>query len=362
MNTGQPHKPSQTSAPRRPGSDRFRGQPHRHIAASNEGLIVGRPVRNAVLRLESILDRNSLVGPGQSRHRGGVRRRSQRRLPPGLPVAALDLNAADDEPRFPTHIDHIALWAEREDGGPGEAEPAGTPASVPAPSRYLYVWRSGASYRRLRCTLARQAGRRSSRTRPARQSPRARAPGLSWRNELKTRPATPGRAASVASVFTFRAHHWRATNRAVRLPRDRRRVDRAHVFLERWQAATGEIVLPVSGAAMHRPELVPHRRALRRVLIDDDVIDEAVADPLPPRQRRIAEWRAEHVTAYGADGKATTIARERLARLAQQRRQVAALPRRSRQASTPKSSRRMSRPCRERNAARTGSSKPNWSA
>ena len=34
-----------------PGSDRFRGQPHRHIAASNKGLIVGRPVRNAVLRL-----------------------------------------------------------------------------------------------------------------------------------------------------------------------------------------------------------------------------------------------------------------------------------------------------------------------
>ena len=35
----------------RPGSDRFRGQPHRHIAAANEGLIVGRPVRNAELRL-----------------------------------------------------------------------------------------------------------------------------------------------------------------------------------------------------------------------------------------------------------------------------------------------------------------------
>ena len=35
----------------RPGSDRVRGQPHRHIAAANEGLIVGRPVRNAVLRL-----------------------------------------------------------------------------------------------------------------------------------------------------------------------------------------------------------------------------------------------------------------------------------------------------------------------
>ena len=34
-----------------PGRDRLRGHPHRHIAASNEGLIVGRPVRNAVLRL-----------------------------------------------------------------------------------------------------------------------------------------------------------------------------------------------------------------------------------------------------------------------------------------------------------------------
>ena len=35
----------------RPGSDRFRGYPHRHIAASNEGLIVGRPVRHAILCL-----------------------------------------------------------------------------------------------------------------------------------------------------------------------------------------------------------------------------------------------------------------------------------------------------------------------
>ena len=31
-----------------PGGDRLRGHPHRHIAASNEGLIVGGPVRNAV--------------------------------------------------------------------------------------------------------------------------------------------------------------------------------------------------------------------------------------------------------------------------------------------------------------------------
>ena len=34
-----------------PGSDRFRGQPHRHIAASNEGLVIGRPVCHAVRRL-----------------------------------------------------------------------------------------------------------------------------------------------------------------------------------------------------------------------------------------------------------------------------------------------------------------------
>ena len=44
--------PTPPAAPAgRPGSDRLRGQPHRHIAASNKGLIVGRPVRNAVLRL-----------------------------------------------------------------------------------------------------------------------------------------------------------------------------------------------------------------------------------------------------------------------------------------------------------------------
>ena len=44
--------PTPPTAPAgRPGSDRLRGQPHRHIAAANEGLVIGRPVRNAVLRL-----------------------------------------------------------------------------------------------------------------------------------------------------------------------------------------------------------------------------------------------------------------------------------------------------------------------
>ena len=47
-----PPLPTTPAAPTgRPGGDRLRGQPHRHIAASNEGLVIGRPVRNAVLRL-----------------------------------------------------------------------------------------------------------------------------------------------------------------------------------------------------------------------------------------------------------------------------------------------------------------------
>ena len=40
-------------------------------------------------------------------------------------VAALGLNAADGEQRFPAHVDHVAPQAEREDGGLGEPEPAG---------------------------------------------------------------------------------------------------------------------------------------------------------------------------------------------------------------------------------------------
>ena len=52
-----PALPAPPAAPARyPGSDRFRGQPHRHIAASNKGLIVGRPVRNAIFRLVRGMD------------------------------------------------------------------------------------------------------------------------------------------------------------------------------------------------------------------------------------------------------------------------------------------------------------------
>ena len=45
-----------TKAAGRAASDRLRGQPHRHIAASNECAVVGRPVRHAVLCLVPGMD------------------------------------------------------------------------------------------------------------------------------------------------------------------------------------------------------------------------------------------------------------------------------------------------------------------
>ena len=39
-----------------PGGDRLRGHPHRHIATSNEGPVVGRPVRHAIFRLVCGMD------------------------------------------------------------------------------------------------------------------------------------------------------------------------------------------------------------------------------------------------------------------------------------------------------------------
>jgi hypothetical protein len=40
-----------------------------------------------------------------------------------------------------------------------------------------------------------------------------------------------------------------------------------------------EVVLHVSGAAMHRPQLMPHRWTLRRVLVDDKSINEVAHAP-----------------------------------------------------------------------------------
>ena len=69
--------PAPLAAPAgRPGSDRFRGHPHRHIAASNEGLIVGRPVRHAVLRLIRGMNLRlhpRSVAPAEGPEKGGPR-------------------------------------------------------------------------------------------------------------------------------------------------------------------------------------------------------------------------------------------------------------------------------------------------
>ena len=66
--------PTPPAAPAgRPGSDRVRGQPHRHIAAANEGLIVGRPIRNAILRLVRGMDLRlhpCSVAPAETRRAG----------------------------------------------------------------------------------------------------------------------------------------------------------------------------------------------------------------------------------------------------------------------------------------------------
>ena len=73
-----PPLPTPPAAPAgRPGSDRFRGHPQRHIAASNEGLIVGRPVRNAVLRLIRGMDLRlhpRSVAPAEGPEKYGPRR------------------------------------------------------------------------------------------------------------------------------------------------------------------------------------------------------------------------------------------------------------------------------------------------
>ena len=78
--------PASPAAPAgRPGSDRFRGQPHRHIAASNEGLVVGRPVRHAILRLIRGMDLRlhpRSVAPAEGPEKSGPSRpvTSRRRL------------------------------------------------------------------------------------------------------------------------------------------------------------------------------------------------------------------------------------------------------------------------------------------
>ena len=73
-----PSLPTPPAAPAgRPGSDRLRGHPHRHIAASNECLVIGRPVRNAILRLVRGMDLRlhpRSVAPAEGPEKRGPRR------------------------------------------------------------------------------------------------------------------------------------------------------------------------------------------------------------------------------------------------------------------------------------------------
>src|SRR5262245_664829 len=73
----------------------------------------------------------------------------------------------------------------------------------------------------------------------------------------------------------------------------------------KWRKAPPvKIVRQVTGAAMHGPELMPHRRTLGRVLVDDQMVDQPGTDPLAPVQRGVPEWRSEHVAANDADANA----------------------------------------------------------
>src|SRR5262245_48433704 len=88
-----------------------------------------------------------------------------------------------------------------------------------------------------------------------------------------------------------------------------------------------EVVLEVTRAAMHGPELMPHRRALRRVLVDDQMVDEPAANPVSPMQCSVAEWRPEHIATDRADANPPILqsaSLQLLAKLAQQRREVLA--------------------------------------
>ena len=85
---------------------------------------------------------------------------------------------------------------------------------------------------------------------------------------------------------------------------------------ERRHPLTVEIVLQVPAAAMHRPQLMPHRRTLRGVLVDDEVIEESAANPFAPLQLRVAKRWTEQIAAGDADANRPA---ERRAQLRQQR-------------------------------------------
>ena len=106
------------------------------------------------------------------------------------------------------------------------------------------------------------------------------------------------------------------------MPGEDRGIGGSNVLRDRRQTAAIQVVLQVPRASMHRPELMPHRGTLRRVLADDEVIDQVVSHPVAPVQRRVAQGRAEHVTTRDADPEPSPVLRQRVAQLGQQRAQV----------------------------------------
>ena len=111
-------------------------------------------------------------------------------------------------------------------------------------------------------------------------------------------------------------------------PIDSTCVRRSHMIRQCRKAMSVEIVLDEPPAAMHRPELMPHRWTLRRVLIDDQVVDQAAANPVAPVQRGVSERRPEHVAACHADANPPIFQSPSLefdAKLSQQPRDVIAL-------------------------------------
>src|SRR5262245_42314804 len=90
------------------------------------------------------------------------------------------------------------------------------------------------------------------------------------------------------------------------------------MLFEWWQSGSIEIVLHISGAAVHWPEVMPHRWAARRVLVDDELVEQTAVHPLAPVQRRVAERRPQHLTSRDADADTETGGCERRAQLHEQ--------------------------------------------
>ena len=119
----------------RPGSDRVRGHPQRHIAASNEGLIVGRPVRHPILRLIPGMNLRlhpRSVAPAEGPEKCGPRRPTRSGY--SCNNAALRPGGRDPRTARPT-------------GGPRRATPPPAATSANLPQKAAHTATDGASGR-----------------------------------------------------------------------------------------------------------------------------------------------------------------------------------------------------------------------